>query len=479
MSPTKITVSRSELIESLAAHKTIGSAPREEHEWLAEHGEVRSYEPGEIIVPPTAPVVEMIIVLDGHIAIYVARGSAKRKVMEWRGGDVTGLLPYSRMTHPPGESVIEEVSQGLVVHRDKFTEMVNRCPTVTGILVHVMIDRARQFTSTDWQDEKMMSLGRLAAGLAHELNNPASAVARASKLLPAALIQAEAAAAALGAARISEAERSKIEALRDGSLVPATTGVFSAIEQADREDEVTTWLETHGADIGSAQALSETGIMVDSLDELAESLTPAALDVGLRSVAAGYSTRTLASDIQRAATRIYDLVSAVKRFTYMDRATVTEPSSVAQGIIDTVAVLASKAKAKSVMVRLEIPDGLPLVRAFGGELNQVWSNLLENALDAAPPSGQVSVKAAQHGDDIIVRVIDDGPGIPPDIQGRIFDPFFTTKPMGQGTGLGLDISRRIVQRHDGQIEVDSQPGRTEFRVRLPVDNVKPSAKGHA
>jgi len=201
--------------------------------------------------------------------------------------------------------------------------------------------------------------------------------------------------------------------------------------------------------------------------------------VGLRSVAAGYSTRTLASDIQRAATRIYDLVSAVKRFTYMDRATVTEPSSVAQGIIDTVAVLASKAKAKSVMVRLEIPDGLPLVRAFGGELNQVWSNLLENALDAAPPSGQVSVKAAQHGDDIIVRVIDDGPGIPPDIQGRIFDPFFTTKPMGQGTGLGLDISRRIVQRHDGQIEVDSQPGRTEFRVRLPVDNVKPSAKGHA
>ena len=479
MSPTKITVSRSELIEILAAHKTIGSAPSEEHAWLAEHGEVRSYEPGEIVVLPTAPVVEMIIVLDGHIAIYIPRGSAKRKVMEWRGGDVTGLLPYSRMTHPPGESVIEEMSRGLAVHRDKFTEMVNKCPTVTGILVHVMIDRARQFTSTDWQDEKMMSLGRLAAGLAHELNNPASAVARASKLLPAALVQAEAAAHALGAARISDEERLKIEALRDGSLVPATTGVFSAIEQADREDEVTTWLEEHGADVGSAQALAETGIMVDSLDELAEALTPAALDVGLRSVAAGYSTRTLASDIQRAATRIYDLVSAVKRFTYMDRATVTEPSSVAQGIVDTVAVLASKAKAKSVMVRLEIPDGLPLVRAFGGELNQVWSNLLENALDAAPPSGQVLVKAAHHGDDIIVRVIDDGPGIPPDIQGRIFDPFFTTKPMGQGTGLGLDISRRIVLRHDGQIEVDSQPGRTEFKVRLPVDKVKPSSKEHA
>ena len=469
MSPTKIDRSRAELIERLAAHKTIGAAPREELEWLAANGECRSYVPGEIVVQPTAVVVEMVIVLSGHLAIYVSKGAGRRKVMEWRGGDVTGLLPYSRMIHPPGETVIDEPSEGLVIHRDRFTEMVNKCPTVTGILVHIMIDRARQFTSTDWQDEKMISLGRLAAGLAHELNNPASAVARSSKLLSGALAEAEEAAHALGAAHMSEEERSKIEALRNGSLVPATTGVFSAIERSDREDEVTTWLEDHGADTGPAAVLAESGVDVESLDELADALSPEALDVAVRSIAAGFSTRSLASDIQRAATRIYDLVSAVKRFTYMDKATVAEPSSISQGVIDTVAVLASKAKAKSVMVRLEIPDNLPPVRAFGGELNQVWANLLENALDAVPESGQIVVTAKHDGKHVVVRFVDNGPGIPSDIQARIFDPFFTTKPVGQGTGLGLDISRRIVQRHEGQLEVDSRPGRTEFRVTLPVD----------
>jgi len=204
------------------------------------------------------------------------------------------------------------------------------------------------------------------------------------------------------------------------------------------------------------------------LDELADALPPEVLDVALSSIAAGYATRSLASDIERASTRIYDLVSAVKRFTYMDRATVAEPSSVAQGVIDTVAVLASKAKAKSVMIKLEIPGNLPKVRAFGGELNQVWANLLENALDAVEPSGQIVVTAKCDGPRIVVRFVDDGPGIPEEIQARIFDPFFTTKPIGQGTGLGLDISRRIVQRHDGQIEVESRPGRTEFRITLPA-----------
>ncbi len=460
-----------DILDRLIAHKTLGGAPRAELEWIAEHGELHHYQAGDLIASKSVPVTYMAIVLTGHVAIHVATaaGAAPRKVMEWRGGDVTGTLPYSRMTNPPGDNMALEESEGVLIHSSLFPEMIRHCPTVTGILVHIMVDRARHFTSTDWQDEKTMSLGRLAAGLAHELNNPASAVSRSAKLLGDALTKAIEAAQALGAARISENERESIRAMRDETLIPATTGVFSAIERSDREDEVMTWLEDHGADVTPAHALAETGITLESLDALAEVVSPTTLDLALSCMATRYTARSLASDIERASSRIYELVSAVKRFTYMDRATVSEPASVAQGVMDTVAVLASKAKQKSASVRLEIPDDLPLIQAFGGELNQVWSNLLENALDAVPTSGQVVVSAAREGDWVVVRVIDNGPGMTPEIRSRIFDPFFTTKPMGEGTGLGLDISRRIVTRHGGQIEVESEPGRTEFRVTLPMD----------
>jgi len=163
-------------------------------------------------------------------------------------------------------------------------------------------------------------------------------------------------------------------------------------------------------------------------------------------------------------------VSAVKRFTNMDRPTVAEPASLAGALADTVMVLGAKARDKSIAVTLDVPPDLPLVPAYGGELNQVWSNLIENALDATGVAGTVVVSARADGRTVVVRVADDGPGITAENRARIFDPFFTTKPVGQGTGLGLDIARRIVRRHDGQIEFDSRPGHTEFRVILPASS---------
>jgi len=197
----------------------------------------------------------------------------------------------------------------------------------------------------------------------------------------------------------------------------------------------------------------------------------------LRWIGAAHNARTLAAEVERATTRIHDLVSAVKRFTYMDRAAAPEPTDILQGLNDTVMVLGTKAKTKSVAIRVDIAPRLPKILANAGELNQVWSNLIENAIDALPENGEIKVIARADAKEVVVCVVDNGPGIPIDLQQRIFEPFFTTKPIGQGTGLGLDIALRTVRRFGGLIALDSKPGRTEFRVVLPVSPPVESSNG--
>jgi len=469
--PLAVPLELSEVVERLAACRMIADAPRREHEWLAAHGDVRRFEKGPL-VSRGDPTGDMIIPFIGELAVYLERGSGRRRVFTLRAGEVGGGLPYSRALTSIGDVVIEEPVEALIVCHDHFGEMIRECPVVTETVVHVMVDRARHFVSTDWQDEKMVSLGRLSAGIAHELNNPASAAVRSAKLLDGALAQLEQAWEELSGANLTDAQRRTLAELRQRSLVPATTGVFSVLERSDREDEIASWLESHDATVDSAVSLADSGVTIEILDELAEALPSAAIDAALRWIAAAFTARSVATDVERAATRIYDLVSAMKRFTYMDRATVMEPTDIAQGLTDTVAVLASKAKQKSASVRLDMPNDLPRVPAYAGELNQVWSNLLENALDAVDQGGHVTVGVTCEGVCVIVRFIDSGRGIPPEVRSRMFDPFFTTKPIGQGTGLGLDIAQRIVRAHQGHIEVESEPGRTEFRVTIPRDHAK-------
>jgi CRP-like cAMP-binding protein len=241
-----------ELLDLLGQHQTLGSAPRAELEWLASNGTLRTLEPGHVLSAKGTPVEGMFIVLSGRIAIYVDRGAGVKKVTEWRAGDVTGLLPYSRLTAPPGDTIAEESTLLLGIPRDQVRDVIRECHEVTSILVHKMLDRARLFASSELHDEKMASLGRLSAGLAHELNNPAAAIERSAALLEDRLEDSERAAMALGAARLDEKQLAAIGAVRAACLAKRPQGVLSPIQQAEREDTITDWLEDHGlrGDIG-------------------------------------------------------------------------------------------------------------------------------------------------------------------------------------------------------------------------------------
>ncbi|HEX2455279.1 MAG TPA: ATP-binding protein [Vicinamibacterales bacterium] len=457
-----------DLVERLAGHKTLGAAPREELAWLGSHGTLRQLDQGEVLSAKGEPVTGLFVVLAGHIAIYIDRGAGRHRVIEWRAGDVAGMLPYSRLVSPPGHSVAQEPSEILEVPRDDLAAMTRDCPEITSILVHKMLDRSRIFTSSGLQDEKMISLGKLSAGLAHELNNPASAIERSAAMLEDRLDDVEQATLALGAAKLTDSQLAAVDAMRASCLTARLAGVLSPIQQAEREDDIADWLADHRLDTALAGPLGETAVTLEALDRMALAISGPPLGAVLRWVAAGCTVRGIASEIQEAAMRISGLVTAIKGFTHMDQATVAEAVDLTSSLANTVAVLAAKARSKSVAVTVTIPPDLPRVLGFIGELNQIWANLIDNALDAVPDRGRVDITANCERQQVVVRVIDNGPGIPEEIRGRLFEPFFTTKPVGKGTGLGLDIVRRLINHNDAEIEVESVPGRTEFRVTLPL-----------
>ena len=458
-----------DLLTRLARHRALGGVPPREHAWLVEHGAFLRLAAGAILAPKGKPANTLWILLSGHVAVHVDRGAGARTVIEWRAGDVAGALPYSRGVVPSGDVVAEEDTDVLAVARERLPDLIDECPAITEKLVHEMVDRSRHVTSGDLRDEKLISLGKLAAGLAHELNNPASAALRGARTLPDSLAAAAAASRRLGAVGFSDAQLAAIDAVlppREGSPGAST---LSALARADREEAIADWLARNHVDEAGAAALAGASVTVESLDTLATTVTSDTLDAALTWIAADSDVRALSGNIERAVSRIHGIVAAVKGFTYMDAAPTLGPVDIRRGIADTLTMLGAKTRAKSVEVSLHLPDDLPCAHAVGAELNQVWINLIDNALDAVAVGGRVEVTAGVKRDRALVRIIDDGPGIPREIQGRIFDPFFTTKDVGQGAGLGLDIVRRLLQRHDGEIEVDSEPGRTEFRVALPAE----------
>ena len=457
-----------DLIDRLAEHRTLGTAPRTELQWLIAHGSMRQLNTCDALSRKDHPVEGLYIVLSGRLALFVDRGSGPNKAVEWHSGDVTGVLPYSRLVTAPGNVLALEPTELFAIPRGCLKEMTRECCEVTSILVHAMLDRARLFNSSELQNEKMISLGKLSAGLAHELNNPVAAMERGVGMLEDRLEDTEQAARCLALAALSEAQIAAVDDFHQSCIAKHKHEVRSSLDQCDREEEMEAWLAGHGLDTANADLLADTDVTLAALEGLAAAVEGPALNTVVRWAAAACAMRSLTSMIQGSAMRISSLVYAVKGFTHMDQANAAEPVDLGPSLANTVTVLTSKAREKSVTVTLELEPELPKVRGFAAELNQVWGNLIDNALDAVAEGGRVEVLAIRENETVVVRIRDDGPGIPAELCGRIFDPFFTTKPVGYGTGLGLDIARRLALHNDGTIDFESHPGRTEFRVRLPI-----------
>ena len=457
-----------DLIDRLAAHRTLGAAPRTELAWLIVHGSMRHLNTSDVLSCKDHPVEALYIVLSGRLALFVDRGSGPNKAVEWHPGDVTGVLPYSRLVTPPGNVITLEPTELLAIPRSRLRAMTRECCEITSTLVHVMLDRARLFTSSDLQNEKMISLGKLSAGLAHELNNPVAAMERGVGMLEDRLEDTEQATRSLALAALSVDQIAAVDAFHRCCIAQHNRQVRSSLEQCDREEEMEAWLASHGLDTANAHMLADTDVTLAALDRLAAAMEGSALDTVVRWAAAACAMRSLVSMIQGSAMRISSLVCAVKGFTHMDQANAAEAVDLGPSLANTMTVLTSKAREKSVTVTLDLEPELPRVRGFAAELNQVWGNLIDNALDAVEHGGRIDVLATRENGTVVVRIRDDGPGIPAELCDCIFDPFFTTKPLGYGTGLGLDIARRLALHNDGAIDFESHPGHTEFRVRLPI-----------
>jgi signal transduction histidine kinase len=463
-------------VDALASLPLLESVPRAQLEWLGARGDVQRLAPGASLLEPGSSIDEMWIVLAGRTAVYVRKEEAGgwRKFQDLGTGYVIGAMPYSRMQVAPARLLAEDDTTVFALNRSYFSDLIRECPELTAALVRHMLDRARDYRTIQLHDDRLQSLGRLAAGLAHELNNPASAAASHARSLAPLLGEVQTAWRALARARLTDEQLDEVDAFRRVCMDAAPPR--RPLEAADREDEFSDWLIHHEIDPVAASALAASAVSLDALDHLADVLPSETLGAAIGWAASGTAALHAAKEIMTATGRIHDLVSAVKGFTFMDRQGVRDNVDIVRGLADTVAMLETKSRAKSVRVRIENADDLPLIDGFGSEFNQIWKKLIDNAIDAASVEGNVTVTATRSGDSVVVRVIDDGPGIPEEHRARIFDPFFTTKPVGLGTGLGLDIARRFAHVNDGDVDFSSEPGRTVFRVRLPIA-ARPSSPG--
>ena len=454
-----------ELVAKIRKVRVFADLPQEDLVWFICQCQERRAAPGEIVMREGDAPDFMMVMLEGEMRARSERGNPDGPVFTVSTGDVTGMLPFSRLKIITVTGRALTPSHFLAFPVSQFPELFRRLPELVRRLVGLLTDRVRSVTRTEQQHEKLAALGKLSAGLAHELNNPSAAARRSAAALRDCL------------ARLREAARASTIGPEDcGVLAQREEEIRSTLKPAqfkdefarvEREEAIQSWLESHN--VADAWKLSSSLAEDNLTDAHLESFAAAAgssLGPELTRFATLLEMERIAAELEHSSARISDLIKAIKEYSYMDQGPLQEVD-IEHGLETTLTIMNHKLK-RGITVTRDFAPNLPKVMANGSELNQVWTNLIDNAADAMKGNGNLTIRTARENDFILVEIADSGSGISPEAMSRIFDPFFTTKGVGQGTGLGLDVVNRIIKNVGGQISVTSVPGDTRFQVRIPM-----------
>jgi len=458
----------------LANLSVFEGVPTRSLDWFWSRSSLRELKKNEVVFGKGNPITHTLVIFEGSLRIYFTKGHELNESVLIETGSVTGFLPFSRARESTGEGIVSEDSVFLFFPKEDAGEMIKDHYELTEALVHQMSTRIRNFTNMQQLSEKMMALGKLSAGLAHELNNPAAAIARSSALLTERI-----AALPVTFSKVLSFCLPATTAEKLAEMLARKAGSFSGerpklsiMQRSQQEDELYSRLEDCGVENFEevSDNLLDFGFTDSELDHIEGLVEPPAYSAVYNWISDLLAAERVSREINDAGQRISDLVRSVKVFTHMDRSPDKQDSNIHEGIRNTLAMLNYRVRKGNIELVTKFDETIPRIPVFVGELNQVWTNLIDNALDAMEEadSGELTILTEANSDYIKITIGDTGPGIPDEIKTKIFNPFFTTKDIGKGTGLGLESAFTITAHHNGTLKFESVPGNTNFIVCLPI-----------
>lgn len=432
------------------------------------HSELFYAQPGDRPVKPGDMIVDLWIHLDGIFNLYIVTGNDRLLLGTSKGNELVGETPLFTGEPTRGEIEIVEDCTFVRIPAPQLTQLMTHCPAIRKAIIASMARRIQTYQFTVMQREKMISIGTLAAGLMHELNNPSAAAQRSAAQLRQNLMRMQQIGLQLCGAPLTPEQLQCLGTLQEVVYRPGPPQALGTLEQSDREEKLADWLEKHGVDNAwkLAPSLVGQGITTDDLECAKRELKGKVFSDSLNWLEALGSSIGLLQTVEESVSRITELVMAVKK--YSSGSVGDRDMSVHDTLRSALLILGYKLRSKNIQLEKHFAADLPPLHVASDGMPQVWTNLLDNAIDAVPEGGKILIETAVDAGAISVSIEDNGPGIPPELQKQIFDPFFTTKEAGKGTGLGLDIVQRKVAKCGGQILLESVPGRTRFTVRFPL-----------